>query len=67
MSGGFWLPTSKIFRDEGKLQVDYVPRCLPFREEQLNMLREYFKPFLLKPGSVFVRVLLLGSVGTGKT
>ena len=58
---------SRIFRDEGKLQVDYIPKSLPHREEQLRLLREYLKPYLANPGSVFVRVILVGDVGTGKT
>jgi len=65
--GGSWLPSSKIFRDESKLQIDYVPRNLPHREEQIRRLRDYFRPFLMNPGSIFVRVILLGGVGTGKT
>ncbi|MEM0023081.1 MAG: ORC1-type DNA replication protein [Thermofilaceae archaeon] len=63
---GLWVG-SRIFRDESKLQVDYIPKNLPHREEQLRQLREYFKPFLASPGSVFVRVILVGDVGTGKT
>lgn len=65
--GGSWLPSSRIFRDESKLQIDYVPRNLPHREEQMRRLREYFRPFIMNPGSIFVRVILLGGVGTGKT
>lgn len=66
MHDAIWVG-SKIFRDESKLQVDYIPKTLPNREEQLRLLREYFKPFLANPGSVFVRVILVGEVGTGKT
>ena len=64
---GSWLPSSRIFRDESKLQIDYVPRKLPHREEQMRRLRDYFRPYLMNPGSMFVRVILLGGVGTGKT
>jgi len=62
-----WIPISKIFKDESKLQVDYVPRDLPHREEQLKKLWEYFRPVFMNPCSLFVRVILLGKVGTGKT
>lgn len=58
---------SKIFKDESKLQPEYVPKNLPHRKQQLLELGEYFKHFILKPGSMFVKVVLIGGVGTGKT
>lgn len=62
-----WFRKSKIFRDEGKLQIDYVPKALPHRKDQLFKLGEYFRNFVLDPGSTSVRVILVGSIGTGKT
>ncbi|RLE83731.1 MAG: cell division control protein Cdc6 [Thermoprotei archaeon] len=58
---------SKIFKDEGKLQPEYIPKKLPHRKQQLIDLGEYFKNYILKPGSMFVKVVLVGGVGTGKT
>ena len=62
-----WFKKSKIFRDESKLQVDYVPKVLPHRKDQLMQLGQYFKPFIVSPGSLTVKVILVGGVGTGKT
>jgi cell division control protein 6 len=61
-----WIP-SKIFKDESKLQPEYIPKRLLHRDEQMKALEEYFRPFLQKPGSIFVRVVFVGPSGTGKT
>jgi cell division control protein 6 len=61
-----WIP-SKIFKDESKLQPEYVPKRLLHRDEQLKALESYFRPFLQRPGSIFVRVVFVGPSGTGKT
>ncbi len=61
-----WIP-SKIFKDESKLQPEYVPKRLLHRDEQLKALESYFRPFLQRPGSIFVRVVFVGPRGTGKT
>jgi len=61
-----WIP-SKIFKDESKLQPEYVPKRLLHRDEQLKALESYFRSFLQRPGSIFVRVVFVGPSGTGKT
>jgi len=61
-----WIP-SKIFKDESKLQPEYIPKRLLHRDEQLKALDGYFRPFLQRPGSIFVRVVFVGPSGTGKT
>lgn len=62
-----WFRKSKIFRDERKLMFDYIPRILPHRRNELMKLGEYFKEFVINPGSVSVKVILVGGIGTGKT
>ncbi|MCD6563211.1 MAG: ORC1-type DNA replication protein [Thermoproteales archaeon] len=62
-----WFKKSKIFRDERKLMFDYIPKVLPHRKEEMLKLGEYFKEFILNPGSISVKVILVGGIGTGKT
>lgn len=56
-----------VFVDETKLYPEYVPDVLPHREEQLKQLTKMFKHIVISPGSSSARVVLYGSLGTGKT
>jgi len=56
-----------VFKDESKLDINYVPRRLPHRVSQLNLLNQFFRFAIESPGKMTQRVLLLGKVGTGKT
>jgi len=62
-----WKKPSTIFEDESKLSVEYVPNELPHREAQLTQLAEMFRSVVQSPGSVSIKVILTGPVGTGKT
>ncbi|MBN1357787.1 ORC1-type DNA replication protein [Candidatus Bathyarchaeota archaeon] len=56
-----------VFKDEAKLDINYVPRRLPHREKEHRLLMEFFN-FLLKfPERMTQRVIITGEVGTGKT
>ncbi len=61
------LKKPSIFKDESKLSIDYVPPSLPHREKELRVLVRNFKILLEKPGSKSCKILISGSVGTGKT
>lgn len=61
------LKKPSIFKDESKLSIDYVPPSLPHREKELRVLVRNFKILLEKPGSKICKILISGSVGTGKT
>ena len=67
MSTGSSATISRIFIDENKLQPEYVPQRILHREEQLSKLSSYFRQFIVNPGSMYVRVVFTGSIGTGKT
>jgi cell division control protein 6 len=56
-----------VFRDETKLDINYVPLRLPHREAELRLLMEFFNFALQSPGKMAQRVLITGNVGTGKT
>lgn len=56
---------SSIIRDEDILRIDYVPKKILYRNEQIIQLGEILSPILRgsKPSNVF----LYGKTGTGKT
>lgn len=56
-----------MFRDETKLDINYVPRRLPHREHELGLLRGFLDFALQSPGKMAQRVMITGDVGTGKT
>lgn len=60
-------PHQSVFKDEAKLDINYVPRRLPHRGKEHRLLMEFFN-FLLKfPGKMTQRAIITGEVGTGKT
>jgi archaeal cell division control protein 6 len=56
-----------VFRDESKLDINYIPQKLPHRENQQRLLMEFFNYILRCPEKMAQRVILIGEVGTGKT
>lgn len=56
-----------VFRDETKLDINYVPHRLPHRDKELRLLMEFFSFALQAPDRMAQRVLVTGDVGTGKT
>jgi len=61
------LRRRSVFRDETKLDINYVPVKLPHREAEMRLLMEFFNFALESPGKMAQRVLITGNVGTGKT
>ncbi|MCD6235702.1 MAG: ORC1-type DNA replication protein [Thaumarchaeota archaeon] len=57
----------RIFKDEEKLSLDYIPRKLPHRERELSLLKAFFSSVVNGSSRISTRVLLTGSVGTGKS
>jgi cell division control protein 6 len=65
---GFSFATCKsVFKDEGVLSFEYVPPNLPYREEQLKTLINFFRYIVEGERGFYQKALLIGSVGTGKT
>jgi cell division control protein 6 len=56
-----------VFKDESKLDINYIPQRLPYREAQQRLLMEFFSFILRCPEKMAQRVILTGDVGTGKT
>jgi cell division control protein 6 len=60
-------PHQSVFKDEAKLDINYVPRRLPHREKEHRLLMEFFNFLLHFPERMTQRVIIAGDVGTGKT
>ncbi len=60
-------PHQSVFKDESKLDINYIPAKLPHRETQHRLLMEFFNFILRCPERMAQRVILTGDVGTGKT
>ncbi|MGQ9507060.1 MAG: ORC1-type DNA replication protein [Candidatus Bathycorpusculaceae bacterium] len=56
-----------VFRDETKLDINYVPYRLHHRDKELRLLKEFFSFLLQSPWNMAQRVIISGDVGTGKT
>ncbi len=61
------MEVSPIFRDETVLDLNYIPRTLPHREDEMKLLRRVFSYLLTAPGEMSQRVIIVGGVGVGKT
>jgi len=60
-------PHQSVFKDEAKLDINYVPNRLPHREKEHRLLMEFFNFLLRFPERMAQRVIITGDVGTGKT
>ena len=56
-----------VFKDEAKLDINYIPQKLPHREKEHRLLTEFFSFILRSPERMSQRVIITGDVGTGKT
>jgi cell division control protein 6 len=56
-----------VFKDESKLDINYVPSRLPHREKEHRLLMEFFNFLLYCADRMAQRVIITGDVGTGKT
>ncbi len=57
----------RVFKDEEKLSPEYVPSSLPHREGELRLLRTLFRGVVSGSSTLSTRVIVSGSVGTGKS
>ncbi len=56
-----------VFKDESKLDINYIPQKLPHREKEHRLLTEFFSFILSCPERMSQRVIMTGDIGTGKT
>lgn len=56
-----------VFKDEAKLDINYIPQRLLHREKEHRLLMEFFSFLTRYPERMAQRVIVTGDVGTGKT
>ena len=56
-----------VFKDESKLDINYIPNRLLHREKEYRLLSEFFSFVLKTPEKMAQRVIVTGEIGTGKT
>jgi cell division control protein 6 len=62
------LPIFSVFKDRNKLSPRYIPKILPHREKQIELLNSLFEDALDDISKCYLRpAQLIGGVGTGKT
>lgn len=61
------LSYRSVFKDETKLDINYIPKRLPHRDKEMRLLTEFFSFALRSPGKMAQKVIIVGDVGTGKT
>ena len=60
--------SSRIFKDRNKLSPYYIPKKLPYREEQLRILHSIYDVMIKNIKNAYPRfVQIIGPTGTGKT
>ncbi|MDX1798358.1 MAG: AAA family ATPase [Candidatus Lokiarchaeia archaeon] len=61
------LKRQSLFKDEGKLDINYIPNDLPHRDKELSILSQLFLGLITNPNSISRRILITGKTGIGKT
>jgi cell division control protein 6 len=56
-----------VFKDETKLDINYIPYRLLHRDKELRLLTEFFNFALQSPERMSQRVIVTGDIGAGKT
>ncbi len=56
-----------IFKDERKLDINFVPNKLPHRNKELSLLSQLFLTLLTNPNELSRKILITGKTGIGKT
>ena len=61
------LKKPSLFKNESKLDNDYVPKRLPHRDKELSLLSQLFLVLITNPNSISRKILIIGKTGIGKT
>ena len=61
------LKKPSLFKDESKLDINFVPNKLPHRDKELSLLSQLFLTLITNPNSISRKILITGKTGIGKT
>ena len=61
------LRSPSIFKDESKLDINFIPKELPHRNKELSLLSQLFVTLLTNPNKTSRKILITGKTGIGKT
>ena len=61
------LRSPSIFKDESKLDINFIPNRLPHRNKELSLLSQLFLTLLTNPNKTSRKILITGKTGIGKT
>jgi len=61
------LKKPSLFKDESKLDINYIPEKLPHRDKELSLLSQLFLGLIRNPSSISRKILITGKTGIGKT
>ncbi|MFX1365168.1 MAG: Cdc6/Cdc18 family protein [Promethearchaeota archaeon] len=61
------LKRPSLFKDESKLDINYIPEKLPHRDKELSLLSQLFLGLITNPSSISRKILITGKTGIGKT
>ena len=61
------LNKASIFKDERKLDINFIPKKLPHRNKELSLLSQLFLTLLTNPNEISRKILITGKTGIGKT
>lgn len=61
------LKSKTLFKDESKLDINYIPEKLPHRENEMKLLSQLFLALITNPNTISRKILLTGKTGIGKT
>jgi cell division control protein 6 len=62
------LPSGSIFKDRNRLSPHYIPRQLPHRDQQMNLLYSIYGNMIREIRKAYPRFTqVIGDTGTGKT
>ena len=61
------LKKPSLFKNESKLDINFVPKKLLHREKELALLSQLFLVLITNPNSLSRKILIIGKTGIGKT
>jgi cell division control protein 6 len=61
------LNKPSIFKDERKLDINFIPDTLPHRNKEVSLLSQLFLTLLTNPNEISRKILVTGKTGIGKT